>query len=224
VSRDPSAGPAGPDGPDLPSLARPRRPEQFDALYAGTPPWDIGRPQPAFQALADAGAFRGRVLDVGCGTGEHALLAAGLGLEAVGVDLAAAAIAAATAKARQRGLPARFLVWDALRLAELGERFDTVLDSGLFHILDDRDRAAYVPSLAAATRPGGRAHLLCFSDRQPGSTGPRRISQDELRSAFATGWRVTSIEPATIDSTVRRDHVLAWLATIVRVEAAGPMA
>ncbi len=55
---------------------RPRRTEDFDALYAGTPPWDIGRPQPAFLALAQEGAIRGRVLDVGCGTGEHVLMAA----------------------------------------------------------------------------------------------------------------------------------------------------
>jgi len=46
------------------------------------PPWDIGRPQPAFAALARTGAFRGRILDVGCGTGEHAVLAAQLGLDA----------------------------------------------------------------------------------------------------------------------------------------------
>jgi SAM-dependent methyltransferase len=201
-------------------LFRPRRPEDFDALYAGTPPWDIGRPQPAFLALAEAGQLRGRVLDVGCGTGEHALLAAGLGLEATGVDVAAAAIAAAEAKAARRGLAARFLVWNALDLAALGERFDTVLDSGLFHVLDDGDRAAYLPSLAAATRDGGRCHLLCFSDRQPGIAGPRRITRDELRAAFADGWEVDAIEPATID-TVGGGSIQAWLATMTRVEAAG---
>jgi SAM-dependent methyltransferase len=205
-------------------LFRPRRPEDFDALYAGTPPWDIGRPQPAFLALAEAGQLRGRVLDVGCGTGEHALLAAGLGLEATGVDVAAAAIAAAEAKAARRGLAARFLVWNALALAALGERFETVLDSGLFHVLDDDDRAAYVASLAAATRPGGRCHLLCFSDRQPGIFGPRRVSRDELRAAFAGAWRVEAIEPATIE-TVGGGSNQAWLATMTRREATGgPMA
>jgi SAM-dependent methyltransferase len=147
-----------------------------------------------------------------------------MGLEAVGVDVAAAAIAAAKAKARDRGLPARFLVGNALELAGLGERFDTVIDSGLYHVLDGHDRAAYVASLAAVTRPGGRLYLLCFSDRQVGDSGPRRVSQDELRAGFARGWRVASIEPATIESTVTRDPMLAWLATIVRVEAAGPMA
>jgi cyclopropane fatty-acyl-phospholipid synthase-like methyltransferase len=212
------------DGNELPHLFRPRRPEDFDALYAGTPPWDIGRPQPALLALAEAGAFRGRVLDVGCGTGEHALLAARLGLDATGVDVVAAAIAAARAKAAERGLEARFLVWNALRLADLGERFDTVVDSGMYHVLDDDDRPAYVRSLAAATEVGGRLYLLCFSDRQPGVLGPRRVSREELRASFARGWRIDAIEPTTIDSRDGRDAVQAWLATVTRVEAAGRMA
>jgi 2-polyprenyl-3-methyl-5-hydroxy-6-metoxy-1,4-benzoquinol methylase len=107
-----------------------RSPGDFDALYAATPPWDIGRPQPALLALAEAGALQGRVLDVGCGTGEHALMAAAGGLDATGIDAAPSAIAIAQAKARDRGLSARFLVWNALDLGSLDERFDTVLDSG----------------------------------------------------------------------------------------------
>src|SRR5438552_7448955 len=89
----------------------------FDAMYSSTPPWDIGRPQPAFLELAKTGALRGRVLDVGCGTGEHALMAAGLGLPATGIDAAPTAISIAEAKGRDRGLGARFLVGDALELA-----------------------------------------------------------------------------------------------------------
>lgn len=49
----------------------------WDASYQGGPaPWDIGEPQPAFARLASAGGFAGSVLDAGCGSGEHALLAA----------------------------------------------------------------------------------------------------------------------------------------------------
>jgi len=195
---------------------RPRRTEDFDALYAGTPPWDIGRPQPAFLALAQEGAIGGRVLDVGCGTGEHVLMAAGLGLDATGVDAAATAIDAARGKARDRGLTARFLVWDALRLAALGELFDTVLDSGLFHVFQDDDRPRFVDGLRAVIRLGGHYLMLCFSDRQPGVRGPRRVTKAEIRASFDDGWRVDSIEPARFDVTIDPNGALAWLATITR--------
>lgn len=185
-------------------------------LYTSQPPWDIGRPQPAFLALANAGAIRGRVLDVGCGTGEHVLMCAGLGLDATGVDLASAALHAAKEKARDRGRTARFLLQDARHLADLGESFDTVLDCGLFHIFNDDDRAAYVDSLRYVLPPGGHYFMLCFSDQQPGFFGPRRISQDEIRATFGDGWRVDSIEPAMMDNAVQRGAARCWLAAITR--------
>ena len=65
----------------------------FNETYdGGPPPWDIGRPQPAFVELADHGLLVGRVLDVGCGTGEHALLAAAQGADATGIDAVPKAI------------------------------------------------------------------------------------------------------------------------------------
>ena len=115
---------------------------RWDSAYRDhLPPWDTGRPQPAFVRLADSGLLSGRVLDAGCGTGEHALLAAAHGATAMGVDLSALAIEKARGKAAERGLTARFEVADALHLARLGESFDTVIDSGLFHVFDDADRA-----------------------------------------------------------------------------------
>jgi SAM-dependent methyltransferase len=192
----------------------PTKPED---LYASSPPWDIGRPQPAFLALADAGAVRGRVLDVGCGTGEHVLMAARLGLDATGADLAENALETAREKARVRGLTARFLRHDARRLAELGESFDTVLDCGLFHMFSDDDRAAFVISLRSAVRPGSRYFMLCFSDQQPGDWGPRRVTRHEIEGSFADGWRVDSIEPATIDITSDPDGIRAWLVALTRI-------
>lgn len=193
------------------------RSEDFDLSYAGAPPWDIGRPQPAFVELADAGVVRGRVLDVGCGTGEHALMAASRGLEATGIDAAPRAIATAQAKARERRIDARFVVWDALDLAALHKQFDTVLDCGLFHVFDDDDRARYVESLAAVIGLDARYHMLCFSDRQPGDWGPRRVSQDEIRASFAQGWLVESIEAVRVDVTIEPEGVQAWRAMITRI-------
>jgi len=189
----------------------------FEAFYSGTPPWDIGRPQPAFQALADAGEIRGRVLDAGCGTGEHALMAARMGLDATGIDAAPTAIEIARGKARERCLEARFLVGNVLELPALGQPFDTVLDSGLFHVFSDSDRAAYVASLSAAIAPGGRYFMLCFSERQPGDGGPRRVTQDEIRASFQKRWQVDAIDPVKLDTTMGPDGVFAWLARITRV-------
>jgi SAM-dependent methyltransferase len=201
-----------PDGPS------PRPPHDFDATYADdTPPWDIGRPQPAFERLAQAGELVGQVLDVGCGTGEHALLAASLGHEALGVHIAPRAIELAKAKAAERGLEARFLVVDALRLVELGEQFDTVLDCGLFHVLDDKDRARYVRNLAEVVPSGGRYHMLCFSDHQPGDWGPRRVAQEEIRVAFSEGWETDFIEPVVIDITFDSAGALAWQVAATRM-------
>jgi cyclopropane fatty-acyl-phospholipid synthase-like methyltransferase len=190
----------------------------FDAMYAGQPPWDTGRPQAAFVALADTGLIRGRVLDAGCGTGEHVLMCADLGLDATGVDLAQVALRAAEKKARARGLTARFIRQDARHLSELGEIFDTVLDCGLFHlsVLTEEDRASYVASLRSVLRRGGRYFMLCFSDREPGTGGPLRLTQDQIRTAFAGGWQIDSIEPATIEITTDPAGVQAWLVTATR--------
>ena len=189
----------------------------FDSSYLGQPAWDIGRPQPAFVQIADAGKVDGRVLDVGCGTGEHALMAAERGLTALGVDSAPAAIAIAERKARSRELDARFLVWNAVDLESLAEQFDTVLDSGLFHVFDDYDRARYVESLRAATAPGGSFHMLCFSDRQPGDWGPRRVTREEIEQSFTDGWRIEAIEPVVFETNLDPGEVLAWQSEISRI-------
>ena len=77
---------------------------------------------------------------------------------------------------------------DALTLKDLPEVFDNVIDSGLFHVFNDEDRRRYVEGLATVLKPGGRLFLLCFSDEEPGTQGPRRVSKKELHDAFAEGW------------------------------------
>jgi SAM-dependent methyltransferase len=169
-------------------------PEIFEKAYDGQAPWEIGGPQPEIVRLAEAGAIRGVVLDVGCGTGENALYLAERGLDVWGIDFIPKAIERARAKALQRGLGVHFQVGDALKLDVLGRAFDTVIDSGLFHTFSDEERSLFVRGLARVVRPGGTAYLLCFSDQEPPGEGPRRVSQDEIRSAFREWWDVESIE------------------------------
>jgi SAM-dependent methyltransferase len=192
----------------------------WDTRYTGgSAVWDIDRPQPAFVRLAEEGRLTGRLLDAGCGSGEHTLLAASRGVDAIGIDIAPTPIARARAKAAERGLTARFEVADVFDLGWLGLTADTVIDCGTFHMWDDDDdRARYVTSLAAVLRPGGHFFLACASDRMPGTWGPRRTSADELRAVFSDGWNVESMTAHTLEISPKKDttRIQAWLADIVR--------
>jgi cyclopropane fatty-acyl-phospholipid synthase-like methyltransferase len=194
----------------------------WDDIYQrGTAPWDIGRPQQAIVRVADSGDIQEPVLDAGCGSGEHALMAAQMGLEATGVDISQTAIEHARAKARARGLLVDFLVGDVLALPDL-ERlqppFKTVIDMGCFHTLANADRPVYAASLAAVTEPGGVLHLLCFSEHTPGTDGPRRVTQAEIRQAFSRDWIVDRIDAEIIgvNSHWTGPQPNAWLARIIR--------
>jgi cyclopropane fatty-acyl-phospholipid synthase-like methyltransferase len=184
----------------------------WDRAYTETPPWDIGRPQPMIRELADNAEIAGHVLDLGCGTGENALYLAERGYEVVGVDWAARAIASARAKATERRLSARFEVADALDLAVPPEPFDTVIDCGLFHVFSDDERVRYRESLARVIRSGGTYLMMCFSERQPGDWGPRRVTQAEIRATFVRGWTINYIHPAEFETRI--GPALAWLSSI----------
>jgi cyclopropane fatty-acyl-phospholipid synthase-like methyltransferase len=186
----------------------------FDSSYLGTPPWDIGRPQPQLVELADAGKITGRVLDIGCGTGENALFLAERGLVVVGIDGAPRAIRKAQAKARSRALEVSFEVADALALPTPPSLFDTVIDSGLFHVFSDDERPRLRASLERVMRSGGTYLMMCFSEREPGDWGPRRVTQAEIRATFNDGWIVESIVPSQFATNGRTTE--AWLSTIRR--------
>ena len=193
----------------------------FESLYAGQAPWDIGKPHKAFIDVADS--ISGSVLDAGCGTGDTALFLASRGNQVTGFDFLEEPIRRAKLKAAERALNVTFLVKDAMTLKDWTERFDNVIDSGLFHVFSDEDRKRYAEGLATVLRPGGRLYLMCFSDEEPGTQGPRRVSKKELHAAFAQGWDIESIEPARVETrpdlkefTFSEGGPKAWFAVIRR--------
>ena len=183
----------------------------FNKVYAGLqrPPWDTDGPTPFVQDLVQAGQVRGEVLDAGCGTGENAMYLASQGYRVVAFDAAPVAIEKARIKARQRDAAVTFAVEDARELMAWDGRFDTIIDSGLFHVMGkSADRLRYARALRRVSRPGAVLHLLAFKDRGPlwlgrlgtslriciSGFGTHGVTEEEIQVAFSNGWTIESIE------------------------------
>lgn len=158
------------------------------------------------------------MLDIGCGTGENAILFAGLGLEVYGLDAAPLAIEKAREKALGRGAEVRFDLGDALHLEKLKRKFDIVTDCGLFHVFPDEERKLLVKSLKAALNESGTYLMLCFSDKEPADWGgPRRVTRGEITETFSDGWKINYVREARFSTTFNDEGGHAWLSSISSV-------
>ena len=184
----------------------------FDALYRGespgdgmapmsTPPWDTKAPNENVIAWQTGGWVHGDVLDIGCGLGDNAVYLAKSGHKVTGLDISPTALITAERRAKDAGVDVKFAVADSTKLDGYTDAFDTVIDSGLFHCLDDDGRRSYAAAVHRATRPGATLLLSCFSDANPvGEEWPRpAVSEETLRDVLGgAGWDIASLEPATV--------------------------
>ena len=183
----------------------------FDALYRGEspgegmppiaiPPWDTKAPNENVIGWQTGGWVHGDVLDIGCGLGDNAVYLAKNGHTVTGLDISPTALITAERRAKDAGVDVTFAVADSTKLDGYTDAFDTVIDSGLFHSLDDQGRRSYVAAVHRATRPGATLLLSCFSDANPvGKEWRPAVSEDTLRDVLgAAGWDIASLEPATV--------------------------
>ena len=191
----------------------------FAEMYAeGIPPWQIDRPQPEVIRLIEHGKFESPVLDLGCGTGDNAIELARHGFVVKGLDAVTEALERARKKTEQAGLkqPPEFILADALRLSESGLKASTVLDCALFHTFSDEERKDYIRGLEAVLSPGGRLHILSFSELETRQPGPRRLSLSEITEGFGRGWRLEDLVRCRYWDRVRPDGAHAWRVSFVR--------
>jgi SAM-dependent methyltransferase len=236
------AGHPGPEGVD---------PDNFHRIYAGeqsrvgpadpvarptppwtsakvTAPWAIGRPQRAIAELAARDFFEGPVLDIGCGTGENAILLAYRGLEVVGVDFVPRAIELAKASAA-RAVAANAVAGDTsmriapefhvgsaldLRACTGGRTFRTLLDCAVLHVFSDADRERYRDSVTAVAEPGARIVVLVFSEHETRPGGPRRMSVRDIERTLGPRWSLVRVQPTRYEHISHDGGARSWLAVL----------
>lgn len=170
--------------------------------YTGPPPWNIGVPQPELATVISAGKVHSDVLDAGCGHAELSLALAADGYTVVGIDLTPTAVAAATKAAKARNLPnATFVQDDITTFTGFDGRFNTIIDSTLFHSLPIEGRDGYQQSVFRAAAPGATYYVLVFAKGAfPAEvkTRPNEVDEAELRAAVGKYWEIDEIRPAFV--------------------------
>jgi SAM-dependent methyltransferase len=176
--------------------------------FEGQPPWNIGEPQPELAALIAQGNIRSDVLDAGCGHAELSLALAADGHTVVGIELTPTAVAAAREAAEDRGLPnATFVQDDITTFTGFDGRFNTIIDSTLFHSLPIEGRDGYQQSAYQSAAPGASYYVLVFAKGAfPAELEqkPNEVTEDELRAAVGKYWEIDEIRPAFIHANAIR--------------------
>ena len=191
----------------------------WNEAYKGIPPWDIGHPQSVFEDLIKDGEIKpGRALDIGCGRGDNATMLAINGCDVTGIDLVEDAINDAKAKAIRHHVKVNFVVGNVLQMDRLfiEAEFDTIIDSGLFHVMTDEERPLFARQIYRVLKPGGKYFMLCFSDKEPGDYGPRRISKAEIERTFTPLFKIIYIKDSAFDSRVGPSNIKAYLVSAIR--------
>lgn len=173
------------------------------AYRFGLTPWEkAGRDAAVqFDALLDreqqGAPPYGRALDIGCGTGDHAVNLARRGWDVTAVDLVPRALDVGRTKAVDAGVDVRWVQADVLDMAgQVGTNFSFLLDVGCFHGLKPQQRPTYAQQLAAISRPGSTMLMLAFQPgRRPPAPLPRGATRSEIEQTF-TGWEVISDDAA----------------------------
>ncbi|HWG14716.1 MAG TPA: class I SAM-dependent methyltransferase [Streptosporangiaceae bacterium] len=127
---------------------------------------------------AELGSAR-RVLEIGCGTGNLALLVRRMypDLEVIGLDPDPRALSRARRKARSAGLALQLDRGFADQLPYPDCSFDRVLSSLMFHHLDADLRVASLREFLRVLRPQGSLHLMDFGGERHHLHGLTRLAR-----------------------------------------------
>jgi SAM-dependent methyltransferase len=138
-----------------------------EAFYSDAPLYDLmfpgGGPAVDFYR-AEADRQAGRVLELGCGTGQKLIPIASDGHPCVGLDFSSEMLAEARRKADERGVTVEWTQGD-MRAFDLGRTFDFVFiaANSLLHLHAAEDLVSCFRSVRRHLAPGGRFVFEVFN-------------------------------------------------------------
>ncbi len=194
--------------------------EFFDYIYQNNDyaPWDIGHPQKALAEYINKSKLpKGKILDVGCGTGDLSIFLAEKGFEVVGIDYIQKPIDTAREKFGNKKLNIKFEVRDAFKLDDYKEEFDYVFDDGFLHNLSDEYILLFEKSLKNILKKGG-LYIVMGVNSDYEHPGPKGINKSSLKNSFKEDWKILEINNVACEDLLNgRDEVPAVLAVIQKL-------
>lgn len=162
-----------------------------------------------------------RVLDIGGGLGDNSIFLAEKGFSVTCLNIAHLAIKKGKSKAKEKNVEVDFRVGDALKLSEYFDKeyFDVAIDSGLFHTLEDGERPLFAKQIRRVLVKDGSYFMLCFSENEPGSEGPRRISRNEIEKTFSGIFRIDYIRDAFSPRNWAEKGAQAYMESMTKTSA-----
>jgi methyl halide transferase len=184
-------------------------------------PWDRGyRNSELARVIEEQAIGPCRALEFGCGTGNDCLWLMSRGFDATGVDISPTAIERARRKAATAGSNCRFVLADVFELPDLGGPFGLIVDIGCYHVVRKIDEARYVATLHRLLANDGRLLILCGNAKEAADPGPPRVSEEEIRAAFAGMFKIHQLREFRLDPMPdeRKQH-LFWSVLLGTLES-----
>jgi SAM-dependent methyltransferase len=174
----------------------------FEELYAraergeGVVPWADARPSPTLQRLLPTLAVaRRRVLVVGCGYGDDAVLLASAGAEVTAFDVSPTAVEHCRRRFPQ--VAVSWCVGDALA-PDAGWRgaFDLVVEVNTLQVLPPAERAVAGRALGTCVAPGGAMLVVCRGREpaEPEGAMPWPLTRAEVEGLAVDGLALERLE------------------------------
>jgi SAM-dependent methyltransferase len=173
-------------------------PLAYRLMYAiGFLPWETGEVSTELRGLVEGPQALPpqRALDIGCGTGLHAVYLADHGWEVTALDALERPLRRARARAADSGATVEWIKADVADLGQmdLSAEFTLVFDRGCYHGLSDRERDTYAAAVTELTAHRATLLMMAFApNRVP--VGPSGADAADITSRFGE-WELAAQEP-----------------------------